>query len=100
MSAAYDLPEDAEVLALECAMDRVHPRIREALKDLCTEVAEIVGGDIAKALADDLGAVEDILTDRVSEACAEIERKHGYCPPMPWRDANTVTPATTSKEAA
>ncbi len=101
MSAAYDLPEDAEVLALECAMDRVWDRGCKNLEDALEAAADVLGfGYDSSALACDKAAFADILTDRFAAPCEEIERKHGYYPPMPWRDANTVTPTTTSKEAA
>lgn len=90
MSAAYDLPEDADLIQLECAMDRVWSRGCKNLEDACQSVADVTGSD-ADALADDKAAFADILTDRYHPACEEMERRHGIYPDMPWRDANTLT---------
>ena len=98
MSAAYDLPEDADVLALECAMDRVWSRGCKNLEDGCQAVGDVTGCDDVDALESDKAAFADILTDRFHPACEEMEQRHGYYPPMPWRDANTATPET--QEAA
>ena len=102
MSAAYDLPEDADVLALECAMDRVWSRGCKNLEDACEGAADVIGySQLATAYESAKAAFADILTDRYHPACEEMERRHGIYPDMPWRDANTEpTPLPSTQEAA